>query len=133
MTEEIGNVARTREFVRLVQEQGRVERFDEFVHPEFRNHSAEPGLAGGRDGARATMTLLHRALADVRVEVVHCFEHDGVVATNKIIRGRHVGDWLGQAATGSRVALHVMDFLRFEDGRIIEHWSTARPLRPIAD
>lgn len=49
------------------------------------------------------------------------------MSSPRILRGRHVGPWLGQEPTGRRVALRIMDFLRFEDGRIIEHWSALRP------
>ncbi|MFE2188281.1 ester cyclase [Streptomyces sp. NPDC059455] len=128
MTEGRDNVSRTLDFVRKVQEGGCLELFDDFVHPDFRNHTAEPGGAADREGARATMAALHAALEDLSIEIVHCFGQGDLVATTKVVRGRHVGNWLGQAPTGKRVGLRIMDFLRFTDGRIIEHWSTHTPL-----
>jgi predicted ester cyclase len=121
-------VALALEFNREVQTNGRLDLVDHYVHPDFRNGTAEPGVVDGRDGVRATMAALHAAFADLTLEIVHCFGHDDVVATHKILRGRHVGPWLGQQPTGEPVALRVMDFLRFADGKIIEHWSALRPV-----
>ncbi len=54
---------RMRYFVEQVQEVGRLDLIDELVHPDFRNHTAEPGQRDDREGVRETMaahTSRHR-------------------------------------------------------------------------
>lgn len=129
MTDASGNIARAREFVRKVQEEGRLDLIDDFLHPDFSNGTAEGDLPKDRTGVRIIMAALCDAFAERTIEIVHCSEADDVVASHKVLHGRHVGDWLGRPPSGERVCLRHMDFLRFEDGKIIEHWSALRPLQ----
>ncbi|WP_328608868.1 ester cyclase [Amycolatopsis sp. NBC_00345] len=118
-----GNVARMRAFVEQVHEGGRVELIEDFVHVDFRNRSAKKGRSTDRDGVVQVALALHAAFADLKVEIVHCVDTDDVVATHKIYRGRHVGEWLGTPPSGQNVEFRVMDFVRMRDGQFIEHWS----------
>ncbi len=130
MNAESGDVARMRAFVELVHEAGRVDLVDEFVAPDFRNRSAKEGRADDRSGVVEVTRALHAAFADLAIEIVHCVATDGVVATHKVYRGRHVGDWLGTPPTGRQVEFRVMDFVRVRDGRFVEHWSVLGRLSP---
>ena len=44
-----------------------------------------------------------------------------LVATYKTFTGTHTGDFFGTPPTGKRATIRVMDFVRYEDGRIAEH------------
>jgi hypothetical protein len=67
---------------------------------------------------------LHAAFAHLAIEIVPCVATDGVVATHKVYRRRHVGDWL----EGRRRAA---SFVRVPGGRFVEHWSVLGQLSPI--
>ena len=114
-----------RYFVEQVQEKGRLDLIDELVHPEFRNHTAEPGQRDDREGVRETMAALHGAFSDLRVEVLHCVGDGDLVATHKLFRGRHTGAWFGVPPSGNRVEFRVMDLVRYRDGQLFEHWAVA--------
>jgi predicted ester cyclase len=45
------------------------------------------------------------------------------VATRKSFLGTHQGDLFGVPATNKAVHIDVVDFVRVEDGRIMEHWN----------
>jgi predicted ester cyclase len=45
------------------------------------------------------------------------------VAAHKTFSGTHLGEFLGLPPTGRRVTIRVMDFVRYEDGKIAEHWN----------
>ncbi|KAK9775143.1 putative Ester cyclase [Seiridium cardinale] len=122
------NVARMRAFVTQVQEQGHLELFDQFVHPDFRDHPVKIGQPNDRFAIRKTLEGFHAAFADIKVQVLHCIENDGVVATNKILSGKLVQEWHGMMPDGGRVEVRVMDFVRFHDGKMIEHWAAVNPL-----
>ena len=46
-----------------------------------------------------------------------------LVATHKTFTGTHDGEFFGLPATGKRATIRVMDFVRYEDGKIAEHWN----------
>ncbi|SEP39651.1 ester cyclase [Amycolatopsis saalfeldensis] len=129
MSTESADVALMRAFVEQVHEGGRIELIEDFVHADFRNRSAKEGRSDGREGVVGVTRALHAAFEGLKVEIVHCVETDGVVATHKIYRGRHVGLWLGAPPSGLDVEFRVMDFVRVRDGRFVEHWSVLEPPR----
>ena len=116
---------RMRYFVEQVQEKGRVDLIDVLVHPDFRNHTVEPGQRSDRQGVHDTTVAMHEAFSDLQVEVLHCIGDGELVATHKVFRGRHTGDWFGIPRSGNRVEFRVMDLVRYRDGQLFEHWAVA--------
>jgi predicted ester cyclase len=119
------NVERTRLFVEQVQANGRFELIEALVHPEFRNHTVEPGQRNDRAGIGETVAAMHEAFSGLRVEIVHCFGAGELVATHKVFRGRHTGTWLGVPPSGNQVELRVMDLVSHHDGQWAEQWAVA--------
>lgn len=114
-----------RTFVEQVQEQGRLDLIDDFVRPDFRDRTAAPGQPADRSGLTAVTMAVHAAFSDLRVEIVHCVADGDLVATHKVFRGRHTGEWFGLAPSGNTVDLRIIDMVRFQDGQWAEHWSVA--------
>lgn len=54
--------------------------------------------------------------------VVHMIAEGDLVATYKTFTGTHTGDFFGTEPTGKRATVRVMDFVRYDEGRIAEHW-----------
>ncbi|MFI5778883.1 ester cyclase [Nocardia sp. NPDC051570] len=128
MSSQDSNADRMRSFVEQVQQQGRLELIDDFVHPDFRNRTAEPGQRDDRLGVRETMHAMHEAFSDLRVEVVHCLADGDLVATHKMFRGRHTGPWFGVPPSGNPIEFRVIDLVRLQNGQLIEHWAVADAL-----
>ena len=59
---------------------------------------------------------------------MHCIGEGGLVASHKIFRGTHTGDWFGVPPSGKPVEFAVMDLVRYRDGRMLEHWAVADAL-----
>lgn len=125
------NTALVRRMVDEVQEKADFSLIDQLMHPDFYNHTAYGGLPVDKSGVLATMTLLHEVFKDIKMEVIHCVCQGNVVATNKVLRGRQVGEWMGQPGTGKMMELGIMDFVTVEDGKIKEHWARAGPMVPL--
>lgn len=117
------NKERQRRFVEVLQERGEIDRVDEFVRPDFVNHTGRPGNPSGPEGVRAGLAAFRAGFPDHDAEVVHLVAEGDLVATYKTFTGTHTGDFLGIPATGKRATIRVMDFVRYRDGRIAEHWS----------
>jgi predicted ester cyclase len=54
-------------------------------------------------------------------------ERDRVV-TRKTFHGTHQGEFMGILATGRAVTFDVIDIVRYQDGRLAEHWNVVDQL-----
>jgi steroid delta-isomerase-like uncharacterized protein len=117
------NKERQRLFVEVLQDSGEIDRVDEFVRPDFENHTARPGAPEGAEGVRAGLDAFRAGFPDHDAEVVHLVAEGDLVATYKTFTGTHTGPFMGIPPTGKRATIRVMDMVRYRDGRIAEHWS----------
>jgi predicted ester cyclase len=117
------NAERMRYFVQEVQTNGRTELIDLMVDEEFFNHTAELPQTKDRAGVHFIVEALNSAFTDFEAEILHIVEQGDMVATYKVFRGRHDGDWLGLAPTGKPVEFQVFDLVRYRDGKLLEHWA----------
>ena len=117
------NKARQQAFVKTLQHDGELDRVGEFVLPGFVDHSLPPGLPEGEEGVRAILGLIRQAFPDHDANVLQMVAEGDLVATHKEFTGTHLGEFFGVPATGRRATIRVMDFVRYEDGRIAEHWN----------
>lgn len=117
------NRAIVRRFNREVIEQGSVAAFGELIAPHFVNRSAGPGQPTGPEGmAYFFNQILRPALPDLTVEIHDQVAEGDLVTTRKTIRGTHRGALLGVPATNTPVEIDVIDIVRIEAGRFVEHW-----------
>ncbi len=117
------NKARQRMLVETLQDRGEIDRVAEFVSPAIVDHSAMPGMPGGLDGLRAILGAIRQGFPDHDAKVVHMVAEGDMVATYKTFTGTHSGDFFGTPATGKRATIRVMDFVRYKDGKVSEHWN----------
>lgn len=110
-------------FVQEVQAGGNLDIIEEFVKTDYVNHTPAPGQKNGPEGVRFICQKLHEAFDDFQVEIAQQVDDGHAVATYKLFKGKHVGDWLGIPATGRQVEFWVMDLITFEDRMFTEHWS----------
>jgi predicted ester cyclase len=119
----VANKAAVVRFNRDVIERGDEEAFRALVAPTFVNRTAAAGVSPGPDGLLHTFErVLRPAFPDLRVEIHDQVAEGDRVTTRKTIHGTHRGDLLGIAATGRAVAIDVIDIVRLEHGRYVEHW-----------
>ncbi len=103
--------------------QGRLEVFDELLHPNFQNHTPySPHLMAGIQGMKAAVALLRVAFPDLRFVIEDQVLSDVKVATRCTMYGTHQGSCFGIAPTGKRIAVKQFQIDRFVDGKIIEQW-----------
>lgn len=100
-----------------------VEALREVVADNVEQRGSRPGEAPGFEGVKATMLWLGRVFADQRWEIHTVVGEGDTVVVHCTHHGRHVGDLMGIAPTNREVAYQYVHFLRFRDGRAIEHWS----------
>ena len=95
---------------------------DELVAPEFINHEAPPGRDRGPDSMRGLATMLRTAFPDLHFEIEELVAEGNVVAGRLTMSGTHEGPLMGTPPTGRSVRQDHMHFVRFGDGKAVEHW-----------
>ena len=117
------NKAAVRRFNLEVIERGDERAFSELMAPHFVNRTAPAGAPNGPDGMLHTFNrVLRPAFPDLHVEIHEQIAEGDKVTTRKTIRGTHRGELFGVPATHKSVAIDVIDIVRLENGRYVEHW-----------
>jgi predicted ester cyclase len=86
------------------------------------------GHDGGREGAWAVATNLHRWMSDFTLTVEDIAVAGDTVWTRNRAKGTNTGPFMGNRPSGKPVELDVIDILRFENGIAVEHWGIADQL-----
>jgi predicted ester cyclase len=103
-----------RRFVDEYQTGGSDEAFAELLAPDVVDHSRPPGIAPGAEGVRQQFDGFRATLEDFRAEILDQLAEGDKVVTRKVFRG---------TADGHEVEIPVIDIVRVENGRIVEHWN----------
>ncbi len=117
------NKARQQALVETLQNRGELGRVAEFVSVDVVDHSKAPGLPDGVEGVKAVLGMIRQAFPDHDAKVTHMIAEGDLVATYKTFTGTNLGPLFGAPPTGKRATIRVMDFVRYRDGKVAEHWN----------
>jgi predicted ester cyclase len=95
---------------------------DELVSADFINHEAPPGRNRGPESMRGLVTMLRTAFPDLRFTIEELVAEGEVVAGRLTMSGTHEGPLMGMPPTGRSVRQNHMHFVRFREGKAVEHW-----------
>lgn len=121
-------MADTKEIARLLFEEpwkGNMGVIDEYVAPTYIGHDpSEPEPIRGPQGFRAYVEKYLAGFPDGRITVDEQFAAGDRVATRWTGRGTHEGEIADISPTGKEVTVTGLTFSRFEDGKLVEDWTT---------
>ena len=109
-------------FNREFLEGGNIEILKEIVSDKFVNHTAPANLAADVTGLIDFVRVLHNGFPDLSVQIHEQLGEGDLVATRKTFTGTHTGEIFGRAATGKKVIMTVIDIVRLENGKYVDHW-----------
>jgi predicted ester cyclase len=95
---------------------------EELIDPEFLDREAHPGGNRGPESLRRLITMLRTAFPDLRFEIEDLIAEGDTVAGRLTMNGTHEGPLMGMPPTGRAVRQAHMHFVRFRDGKAVEHW-----------
>ncbi len=108
-------------FIEEVWRQGQIDKVDELFTADYVDHSF--GLQpAGREDLKQFVAMFRRAFQDLEYDLRQMLGEDDRVASRDTVHATHKGEFMGIPATGKRVSVSAMHFLRFENGQIAEHW-----------
>lgn len=107
--------------------------FEALMAPDFVNHTAPPGLSPGPDGMIAFLqNILWKAFSDIHVEILDQVGEGDKVCTRKIVSGIHQAEFFGMPASNKKIDIEIMEIVRVQNGRYLEHWSIWNYLKVMA-
>ncbi len=113
-----------REIVRRFYEEfwcrGNAAAADELVAEDIVHEQLPDGWPAGREGFKELVRVWREGFPDMHEELLQMVCEGDWVASRFRLTGTHRGDFYGLAATGRRVEVEGVDFLRIEGGRIAE-------------
>ena len=108
---------------RMIEEgfnQGNLAVVDELVAPDSREH--QRGSADGIEGAKNTIRYLRSAFPDFKITIDEVLVSGDKVWARQRGGGTNLGSFAGHPPTGITAFTDVIDVVRIEDGKIVEHW-----------
>ena len=105
--------------------QGNLEVAEEIVSSGFINHEAPPGRDRGPESMRGLATMLRTAFPDLHFTIAELVAEGDTVAGRLTMSGTHEGPLMGTPPTGRSVRQEHMHFVRFREGKAVEHWGCA--------
>jgi len=121
-TSEKENKALYRRTFEEVFNQGNLALVDDLVAPDYLNHEVLPGMNNrGPDSTRQVVTMLRTAFPDLHFTIEDLVAEGDTVAGRVTMSGTHLGPFQGIAPTGRSFQQAHMHFVRFRDGKAIEH------------
>ena len=122
-TTEQNNKEIVRRFNKECIEDGNQQSLNQLVHPSFINYTAPPGMDKTREAAWQTIQVLRNSLTGLKVDLLMQVAENDLVTTYKVLSGLHSAEFMGVPATNKMVSLYIIDIIRLEDGKYMEHWS----------
>lgn len=114
---------------RLIEDafnKGRLEAIDELMSPDFVEHQAiGPGVPTGREAPKAIVSMLRSAFPDFHLAIEDTALRGDTVWLRLRATGTHDGTFMGRQPTGKCISVTVIDIMRIQDGKIVEHWGVA--------
>lgn len=111
------NCAALRRFVEEVALSGDAEAFALYVHPD-----AIFGSGKNLEGHQETNAVMAKALGELSMIVEDTVADGDKVAARVTIRGKHVGELMGVAASGKSFSMEEIMIAQFREGRISRVW-----------
>jgi predicted ester cyclase len=117
------NKAAGRRMVEEVFNQGHMSMVDELLAPNFvEREELPPGMPRDREGVKVLTTMLRSAFPDFKATLDDIVAEGDKVVIRQTWSGTQKGEFMGIPPTGKKVSFGVIDIMRFEGGKVVEHW-----------
>jgi steroid delta-isomerase-like uncharacterized protein len=116
------NKDRSRAFVEEVINKGNAAAIDEYITPDFVEHTAPPGEDSTIAGLRKWVSEMHTGMPDGHVEIVNLWADGDYVIMHTRQTGTNSGPMMGMPATNKKMDVRGVDIIKIKDGKATDHW-----------
>ena len=103
---------------------GDISVFDRYASPDFKEHQHgfNPPNA---ERIKRFISGLHKAFPDFSMTIEDLAATGDKVWGRMIARGTHQSQFGPMPPTGKKFGITIIDIMRFENGKLVEHWGVA--------
>jgi steroid delta-isomerase-like uncharacterized protein len=94
----------------------------DFIADDMVEHEEFAGFPSTKQGALEMFKAMFEAFPDFEMSLDDMIAEGDKVFVRATMKGTHQGEFLGIPATGQKISVPIADFLRFKDGKVVEHW-----------
>jgi predicted ester cyclase len=119
------NKALVRRYIEVVWNQRNIAILDELFAPNYQRYISATAAPLSSKGQRQRITGFHTAFPNLHFTIENLFAEGDRVTFRATLRGTHQGPFpglQGRAPTGKQVTISVLDVVRVEGGKFVEHW-----------
>ena len=117
------NKQRYRRYVEGFLQNGDESIADLLVDKDVVTHDGMPGQAQGLEGVKNIFRILRTAFPDLKADMQDIIAEDDKVVGRFVVSGTHTSDFMGIPASGKSFSYDEIVIVRFENGKIVEHWA----------
>lgn len=111
------------EYIEEFLQNGDESAADRLVDEHVVTHDGLPGQEPGLAGVKDTFRYLRVAFPDLRAEVKDIIAAEDKVVGRFVVTGTNTGEFMGMPATNKPFTYDEIVIVRFENGKIVEHWA----------
>lgn len=112
----------TRQFFEQAWNKANFDGLDELIDPHTQFHIRNQTVPMGAQETRMVITGWRHSFPDFGFSIEAMVAESDLVAVRLILSGTQQGKWRDIPATGKKIRVTVMMFLRFENGKLVEIW-----------
>ena len=101
---------------------GELGAIDDVISDDFVEHDEFPGMEQSKAGVRKFFETLRAAFPDLKMDAEDMIAEGDKVFVRATMTGTHQGEFMGMAATGRKITVPIGDYIRFDNGKVVEHW-----------
>jgi len=109
-------------YIEEVWTKGNLDAVDIFLGPNYRRHLSPTTEPLSLNGQKQRLSGFRSAFPDVKIAIEDIFAEDNYVIFRSIMRGTHKGVFQGIEPTGKSITVTLIDIIRVEHGKFVEHW-----------
>ena len=94
----------------------------DLVADNFVEHEEMPGVPPTKEGVLEYFKTMRDAFSDFAMNIEDIGAEGDKVFVRVRMVGKHKGEFMGIPATGNQLDVPTADVLRFENGKVVEHW-----------
>ena len=118
------NKALVRCYFEEVWSKGKAAAVDEFMAPNYVDHSIPSGLPPGTEGLKQATITYRTAFPYLKATLDDIFAEGEMVACLWSSNGIHLGDWFGIPPTGNHFRGGGISVYRIAGGKVVESWTS---------
>jgi steroid delta-isomerase-like uncharacterized protein len=111
-----------RRYAEEIYNHGNVAAAGDFLSEDYVNHASSQTVEG-LPGNRHFVTMLRDAFPDLHKTILDQVVEGDRAAYRFVLRGTHLGEFMGMPPSGREVEVTGIAFARVEDGKIVEEWT----------